>query len=588
MGIDRSEIPLVATAIAVVVTARLGSMSSQIVSVAVPLVGMSMSIAVSRRPRTLLAVVIVAVVVVRGSGQLEALRRPLADGPISGPARVVTDPTQRDFDVQAVLAVEDRRYVASMQSTRATVFKRAQVGETFTVVGTPRSLDGAPDGWVLSNHLDGRLTVESITDPAPAATWYRLANGIRSLIARSGASMAPDDRALYLGLVIGDDREQSELQKYRFRASGLSHLLAVSGQNVAFVLAIASPLTRRIGPRGSLFLAIPLLGVFALITRAEPSVLRAVVMASIGLVAVATGRQVKGIRMLSLTIVGLVVIDPLIVHSMAFMLSVAATAGLILLARPISEWLRGPRWLTEPLAVTLAAQLATAPVLFTMTGSLPSVATPANLLAVPVSGFVMMAGLTVGVVAGSIRADVASVLMWPVTWMVRWVDWVATTASRVPMAQLTPLRMVALIGVVIAVVAVRHHTAGPDGRPDGLARRLVGVVGVMMVLGLLIPRPAGGGLVELGGGATLDRTGCGGTVVVLTKGVRAISVLESLTEMGITSVDLVSTDDSRSAQRAARYLEEQFGAVLVPDPPDPDALVRIEVDPSNPDGGRCR
>ena len=59
-------------------------------------------------------------------------------------------------------------------------------------------------------------------------------------------SFDPDDRALFLGIVFGDDRGQSELEQFRFRASGLGHLTAVSGQNVAFVLVAASPLLRRL------------------------------------------------------------------------------------------------------------------------------------------------------------------------------------------------------------------------------------------------------------------------------------------------------------------------------------------------------
>ena len=85
-------------------------------------------------------------------------------------------------------------------------------------------------------------------------------------------------RALLAGLVLGDDRDQPAVLRDAFSAVGLTHLLAVSGQNVAFVLAAAGPLLRRLrlGPR--LAAVLVLLAFFALVTRFEPSVLRAAVM----------------------------------------------------------------------------------------------------------------------------------------------------------------------------------------------------------------------------------------------------------------------------------------------------------------------
>lgn len=564
MKIDRSELGLSALALGIMVMPRLSgvipSMPRPVVLssvVAVAVVGLRSG------SRALVALAVVMAVVIRGGTQLDSLRQPLPVGPISGEARLVTDPTQRNFDVQAILSVEGRRYVASMPSAEAVDFRSMQVGETVAVEGTPRAIEGAPVGWVLSNHLAGRLRIESITTSAPAPPWYRIANRIRALIARSGSSMSPENRALYLGLVVGDDREQSELQKYRFKASGLSHLLAVSGQNVAFVLAIASPLTRRLGPRRSIAVAVPLLAIFTLVTRAEPSVLRAVTMTSIVLVALAVGRPVQGLRILSLTVIGLVLVDPLIVHSMAFILSVSATSGLIVLAQPLSAWLRGPPWLTEPLAVTVAAQLATAPVLFTMTGSLPSVATPANLLAVPVSGFVMMAGLTVGLLAGSLRSEIGAVLMWPVEWMVRWVGWVANSASRLPLAQLTPVRLVVLVTVVAgAVMAIRSFGSHGTNR-DTRWRWVVGAIGLVGAVGLVVPTPIGVDAIDVDRGATLVRTTCGDSVLIVTKGVKGIDVLESLDDLGVGSVDVVVSDTSSTARRAARYVEEQYRGVRI-------------------------
>ncbi len=96
--------------------------------------------------------------------------------------------------------------------------------------------------------------------------------------------------------------------------------------------------------------------------------------------------------MLALAVAGLVLIDPLLVHSLGFRLSVAASAGILLLARPLADALPLPGWLARPLGVTLAAQGAVAPLLVPVFGGMPVAAVPANLVAEPVAGLVMMWG----------------------------------------------------------------------------------------------------------------------------------------------------------------------------------------------------
>ena len=85
------------------------------------------------------------------------------------------------------------------------------------------------------------------------------------------------------------------------------------------------------------------------------------------------------------------------------MLSCAASLGIALLARPITERLRGPAWMREVLGVTAAAQIGVAPVLIPVFGSMPLVALPANLLAVPLAAPLTMWGLVAGVVGGLAR-----------------------------------------------------------------------------------------------------------------------------------------------------------------------------------------
>ncbi len=117
----------------------------------------------------------------------------------------------------------------------------------------------------------------------------------------------------------------------RFRDSGLSHLTAVSGQNVALALAIAGPLLRRARPMVRLVATLAVIGWFVVLTRAEPSVLRAGTMAALAALAFAVGSEREPPRLLACAVVILLAVDPLLVRSVGFWLSVGATAGVTIL-----------------------------------------------------------------------------------------------------------------------------------------------------------------------------------------------------------------------------------------------------------------
>src|SRR4029077_11427337 len=174
-----------------------------------------------------------------------------------------------------------------------------------------------------------------------------------ALVLRGTAPLPPTPRALLAGFLLGDTRSVPDPVVADYRESGLSHLLAVSGENVAFTLALFGPLLRRLalGPRTVAAIAIVLL--FATMTRFEPSVLRATALALVALGSSFVGRPASSLRALGLAGIVLLVVDPFLLHSVAFLLSCGASAGIAVLSTPIRRRLRGPAWLRDPLAVSL-------------------------------------------------------------------------------------------------------------------------------------------------------------------------------------------------------------------------------------------
>jgi competence protein ComEC len=357
-------------------------------------------------------------------------------------ATLVDDPDGPRFSVHALARVarvdgRDAGGRTVLLSGTGDVTSRLRVlsaGDRVTVTGALEPLTGY-DARFRWRHAVARLRVTDLTGfAAPAAALARTANGARGAVLRGSNGLPATERALLAGFLLGDTRAIPEHLVDDFRASGLSHLLAVSGANVAFVLAIVAPLLRRLRLGARLAGGLAVLVLFGTMTRWEPSVLRASAMAGLAMLATFLGRPADGRRLLTLAVTGLLLLDPFLLHSIGFLLSAGASAGIVLLAPATVARLPGPRPIAEALGVTAAAQLGVLPVLVPVFGSVPLVALPANLLAAPAVGPLTVWGLVAGVVGGVLGPGAAPWLQLPTYALLRFVEVVASTAATEPLA----------------------------------------------------------------------------------------------------------------------------------------------------------
>lgn len=351
-------------------------------------------------------------------------------GEFGGWAKVVGDPQPFESSTRIIMEVEGERFEtwARGRAFRQRV-SRWQGGQWVQISATRVELDPRRARRVAWQHVVGRLDVGWASDELPGGPLDRASNRVRRAIERAASHLPPDDGALFRGLVVGDDRDQSAATVRRFRASGLSHLTAVSGQNVAFVLAAAGPLLARLRPVPRWLATLAMVAWFVSLTRFEPSIVRAGAMAGLSATAFLLGAVRSPLRNLGLAVTVLVLLDPLIVWSVGFWLSVGATFGVT----TIGPWL-GLRLgmlgrLATPVGITLGAQAGVALPSLMVFGRLPLVSVPANVFAVPVAGAVMLYGLPAGLLAGAID-PLAPVLMAPARFGTRWVDTVAAVAAR--------------------------------------------------------------------------------------------------------------------------------------------------------------
>lgn len=305
----------------------------------------------------------------------------------------------------------------------------------------------------------------------PSAPLWRLANALRGAVRRGAEALPPTPRALALGFVLGDTRGVPDDVAGAYRDAGLSHLLAVSGQNVAFVLALVAPLLRRLPLGARTAAAGTTVLVFAAATRFEPSVVRASALAGVTILATFSGRPAGRVRALVLALAAALLVDPFLVHSVGFRLSAAASAGIVCLARPIARRLAGPAPLRDALAVSGAAQLGVAPVLLATFGEVPLATPLTNLLAAPAAALLGAAGLPVLGAAGVVPA-LAPVLTPVVGLALAWVGLVARAGAAAGLA--VDGRGAAVVSAVVAVATLaRRARRAPAARDRTRARGAV-------------------------------------------------------------------------------------------------------------------
>ncbi|MFZ9564601.1 MAG: ComEC/Rec2 family competence protein [Ilumatobacteraceae bacterium] len=400
---------------------------------------------------SMLLLLLASVAAGRSAAEWRAVSR-FDSGPFEGVVQLVSDPQPMGAGRKFVTNIDGDRFQSVVYGGNATFVSALSAGDWVFVRGVRRDVDERGRRRMQTRHVVGVLDVAAIGFPeggvdARTRVLERTANDMRSLLSRGASVMRSEDSALFRGLVYGDDADQSVDTVNAFRASGLAHLTAVSGQNVGYLLTVLGPFLRRRERWARVIITLSALGWFAVLTRLEPSVVRAAGMAAISALSMALGWRARALDVLSLCVVVFVMVDPFLVWSVGWWLSVGGTLGLITLTPFIHRLVRGTdgrhRRLADWVAPTIAAQAGVLPVSFAVFGWPNALSVPANLLAAPVAGLVMLVGFPAAMLAGLVPVLAEPLMFFP-SLAVRWVALVAAVASR-----WRPPDMVNVIGIVL-------------------------------------------------------------------------------------------------------------------------------------------
>jgi competence protein ComEC len=448
-------------------------------------------------------------------------------------------------------------------------------GEIATVFGSLRPL-GEGDGWLAAQHVRAILKPNSLQISA------RQRGGLAGFVDRVrwratgalSAQLPPAQAGLLRGMTLGDDSAMPTELRNAMRRSGLGHLVAASGANVALLILLVFALGAALAaPRSArLVFALFAIALYVPLAGSGASIQRAGVMGAAVLVAAIASRPSSRWYALLLAAIVTLALDPLAAEQPGWQLSFAAVAAIGALAGPLRERLdarRVPALISEPVALTAAATLGSAPVAAAAFGTLSLVSLPANLAAALIVAPVTWLGMVAALV-GQLSAPLAAPLTWLAYWPLSAIIAIARFSASLPAAQVNAGGPIVAAGCTCLALMVRARSGHRYAATAGVLCAALAAIGLFVSRERAVLAPPAAGTTRLSfldvgqGDATLVQSG--GHAVLVDSGPPGGGVVERLREEGIEELDLlVATHAQADHLGAADEILEEIPVAAVLD-----------------------
>jgi competence protein ComEC len=553
----------------------------------------------SRSPVKAIALVVVGVILCgigwAGLGALRAehsLLHRLAPRTVTLLATLREDPEPSAFGWHAIVDASDVSWSGGAATLRETTWvsgneapPSAVRGDQLRIQGTLQIPDDADFAATLAHRglaVSVRATDVQRVGGSPSP-FVRMTQVVRAFVGTTIERIFPPREAgLLLGLVLGDASKLDPVTTRDFQTVGLGHLLVVSGENVAMVLApvMAFAAALKIGPVGRFAMGIGVVVLFVVLTGAEPSVLRAGTMACLALLGLLLGKPRTTGAILAAAVLALLILDPWLVHAIGFQLSVAATAGMVVLATPIAERLGKvmPSAIALAAGTTIAAQFGVTPLLLFHFHEVPGITIVANLAAFPAVSPALLLGIAASAFGliwlplGNLVALLARVPM-------RYLEVVASALAKAPVAWVTsrgsPLVLIGGVGLFVGVAAWLRSGWRPRRRAMVAGFALAPVLVWQIALGAGPPAGLTVRVLDIGQGDSMLISSPGGATILIDGGPDDELDAQLLVSYGVKRLDAVVATHPHAdhigglPQVLARF---PVGVFLEPGCPDDTAL----------------
>ena len=435
--------------------------------------------------------------------------------PVGGGAEVLVEPTQiRD-------AVSDLTGIGNLM-VRWRGPTQVTYGDTVTALGKlalPRDLPSfSRRAYFAQRHVYLELQASSLDVTAGGSGIAGLPAWLRARFTQAvDDAMPAPHAAMLLGVVLGVRQGIPARLQNALIATGLIHLLVLSGLKVAVFARIVQGALHPLLGRAAAWPAVALVALYAMTGGATPAAVRASAMGGLAIAGTHLGRPSHVWTSLALTASAMLGWRPELAWDVGFQLSFAGTAAIILLTPSIARRVAFlPHVLREPFAVTCAAQVGTLPMMATDFHVFSPVAPIANALTLPILPALIAAGLLLGVIA--ILPVVAHVAAVPVIASVAYVEQVAYMLARVPAAAIPIPRFPTWLGVAyysaLGPAVAGAHSTGHARRVAFIAAGVAPVVITLIALAMWAAAPSQAVVMDVGDGQAVLLRGPHGTILI--------------------------------------------------------------------------
>jgi competence protein ComEC len=443
-------------------------------------------------------------------------------------------------------------------------FPEAEIGDELIAQGALQALRERPRSDFDYVAYLRRAGVHAVVYADTVTLTGRRRGGARGLVDHlrrraeegAGQGLDPPMAALARGMVLGQDERIPARMAEDFKSSGLAHLLAVSGQNVTLLSLLALPglAVLGLGRRARLISVLGLIAVYVPLTGAGPSIMRAGAMGAAGTVAALAGRPASRWYAVLVATAFTLMLDPRAWMDPGWQLSFAAVVGIFFLAPRLTRALhRLPDGLASGVAVTVAATVATAPLMAFHFERVSIVSLMANLLALPVVAPIMWTGMAAAA-SSQVWVEPAALLNalngYCLAYLAALAHWSAGFPGSVWWVRIGSPAALASAYAILAAVILMLPKAGRLFRGSSSSSHWVPVAAATaLVLGLaawapwsaptVFPKRFTVSFLDVGqGDATLIQTPSGASALV-DGGPPQVEIASKLRAAGVRSLDLV-------------------------------------------------
>lgn len=409
--------------------------------------------------------------------------------------------------------------------------------------------------------------------------------------------MFPEDTAFFAkALLLGDRTDVDYETNTAFKVSGISHIIAVSGLHVSILFAVVALLCGR-KRLLMVLLGIPVLFAFAAIAGFTPSVTRACLMQSLMLLGLLFNKEYDPPTSLAFAALAMLAVNPMVITSVSFQLSVGCMAGIFLFSNRITVWVNGfsfwkdwkgkslrvriRSWISGGVGVTLSAMFFTTPLVAYYFGAVSLIGIVTNLLTLWAVS-ICFYGIMAVCIASAIWTNAGAALAWCISWLIRYVLAAAKLMAAFPLAAVYTKSIYIVLWMILCYGLITVFLAAKNRQPFVLI--CCGVCGLCLALTLSWLEPWTDNVrmtvLDVGQGQCILLQADGKTVLVDCGGDSdtgaADLAAETLLSQGITRLDaVIVTHYDRDHAGGVGYLLSRVPAdtVFLPDSPDEDDIL---------------